>query len=414
VSAAGGLSRALVEAPKRHRTGTHRVMSPEDTLERVRPLLAPMGITRIANVTGLDVIGVPVVMVTRPNARSLSVTQGKGLDLASARASGVMEAVEAWHAERVRLPLSLGSHEELRLRRRVVDVGMLPRGSRSTFRPSRRLLWVEGQEIASGEPTLVPFEMVHLDYRLPLPEGSGAFVMSSSGLASGNHRLEAVVHGICELIEHDATALFVAGGETSRRRVELASVGDAGCRAVIDAFGRAGVLVGVWETTTDVGVPAFLCTIGDRDPDPAQPTPLASGMGCHPAREIALSRALTEAAQSRLTRITGARDDVGPAGHDREAILAALRRFAAELDAGPASRAFDDAPTFDGASLDADVAWLLERLRAAGIAEVVAVDLTHEEIGIPVVRVVIPGLEHPPDAPGDVPGPRARRAREAA
>ena len=74
------------------------------TLERVTPYLPVMGITRIANVTGFDTIGIPVVMVTRPNSRSISVSQGKGFDVPSAKASGVMESIESYHAERIDLP----------------------------------------------------------------------------------------------------------------------------------------------------------------------------------------------------------------------------------------------------------------------------------------------------------------------
>jgi ribosomal protein S12 methylthiotransferase accessory factor len=94
---------------KAYRHGTHRTLDPARTLARVQPHLARMGITRIANVTGLDRIGVPVVMVCRPNARSLAVSQGKGLTLDAAKASGVMEALELDHAERILLPLMLGS-----------------------------------------------------------------------------------------------------------------------------------------------------------------------------------------------------------------------------------------------------------------------------------------------------------------
>src|SRR5208282_2138326 len=99
---------------KGYQAGTHRLVSPEDTLERVRPLLPRMGITRVANVTGLDCIGIPVVMVCRPNSRNVAVSQGKGLTLAAAKVSGIMESVEGYHAERVALPLLLGSYEELR------------------------------------------------------------------------------------------------------------------------------------------------------------------------------------------------------------------------------------------------------------------------------------------------------------
>jgi len=52
-----------------------------------------MGITRVANVTGLDHVGIPVVMACRPNARGLAVSQGKGLTLDAAKASAVMESI---------------------------------------------------------------------------------------------------------------------------------------------------------------------------------------------------------------------------------------------------------------------------------------------------------------------------------
>lgn len=84
---------------KGHKSGTHRTISPSETLARMKPYLAPMGITRVANVTGLDTIGIPVFMACRPNSRSLAVSQGKGLDLDAARASAVMESVEGYRAE---------------------------------------------------------------------------------------------------------------------------------------------------------------------------------------------------------------------------------------------------------------------------------------------------------------------------
>ena len=77
-------------------------------------IVGPLGISRLADVTGLDRIGIPVVMACRPNARSLAVSQGKGLDRDAARASALMEAIELYHAERIASPLKLSSWNELR------------------------------------------------------------------------------------------------------------------------------------------------------------------------------------------------------------------------------------------------------------------------------------------------------------
>ncbi len=120
------------DAPKKHRAGTHRLVSPEETVESVRRFFPVMGITRTADITGLDVIGLPVVTVCRPNSRSVTVSLGKGLDLAAARASGVMESIEAFMAERITLPLVLGSVNDLRSSRPLVDVGKPHAVSNST------------------------------------------------------------------------------------------------------------------------------------------------------------------------------------------------------------------------------------------------------------------------------------------
>src|SRR5580700_11508074 len=98
--------------PKRFRRGTHRTTAPEETLARVRPYAARMGITRLGNITGLDRIGIPVAIAVRPNSRSASVSQGKGLDLPQAMASALMEACEGFHAEAIG-PLRRATHRKL-------------------------------------------------------------------------------------------------------------------------------------------------------------------------------------------------------------------------------------------------------------------------------------------------------------
>ena len=392
--------------------GTHRLVPPEATVERVRSLLPVLGITRIANVTGLDTIGIPVVMVIRPNARSLSVSQGKGGDLASARASGLMEAIELYHAEHIPQSLKLATFNELRFTHRMVDVMGLPALSVSRFDGHFRTLWTEGRNLFDGGSTWVPYEMVHMDFTLPLPSGSGSFLMSSSGLASGNHPLEAVNHALCELIERDAATLFRCSSPEARdrRRVDLSTVDDPGCQALLGQYARAGVEVGVWDITSDVGVAAFSCTIVDGDPSPQRPIGPMGGMGCHPCRGVALSRALTEAAQSRLTLITGSREDVRHlAPHGPDAEFEAALRMRDRLRAEPGVHGFHSAPDMLTDTLEEDLSFLLERLRTVGLREAIAVDLTRSPFGIPVVRVIVPGLEPLNDIPGYVPGSRARR-----
>jgi ribosomal protein S12 methylthiotransferase accessory factor len=397
-----------VPATKGFWAGTHRLVPPEETLARVRPLLRRAGITRVANVTGLDCIGLPVVMVCRPNARALSVSQGKGLTLPAAEASGIMESLEAYHAETITAPLKLASYAELQSQQRVVDVLELPRCGTSLFHPDRRLLWIEGQDLVANESAWLPYEVVHGDFTLPFPSGSGCFPMTSNGLASGNHRLEAISHGICEVVERDAERLWELGGTVvqERSRIDVASVDDTECRAVLERFDRAGIACAIWDTSSDVGVAAFYCLIGAREENPFHPRGTAAGMGCHPNRAVALLRALTEAAQSRLTEIAGSRDDIDPRNYTMVEDAVLLARNRALLD-GHGERSFTDVPSHTVDTFDGDLAWEIERLRSAGIEHVIVVDLSRPDFGVPVVRVVIPGMEGPAVVPDLVPGRRA-------
>jgi len=394
---------------KRHFHGCHRALAPSETVARVRPLMSRMGMTRIANVTGLDRIGLPVVMVCRPNARSLAVSQGKGSDLAAATASGLMEAAELYHAEHIELPLKLGSLAELAHSHAFVDTDRLPRIS-DRFRSDLVTLWVEGCDLISGASCWVPYESVRANFTLPPPPGSGCFDCSSNGLASGNTMIEAACHAICEVVERDATTLWKAATPQDRAAtgLDLDSVGDPACREVLDRLERADFDVTAWETTSDTAIPAFFCLISDRR-DPLQHHGI--GAGAHPVRAIALLRALTEAVQVRTTYISGARDDLSPEEYAAPRRAERARIAARWRGEHRPVRDFAAIAEFSSSSFSADLDWLLGRLRAAGVEQVVAVDLRKPGLGLCVICLVIPGLEGPDDHPAYMPGERARKLR---
>lgn len=384
------------------------------TLERLRPLLPRLGITRVAVVTGLDSIGIPVVMVCRPNSRSLSVAQGKGTSLTAAKVSGIMEAAESWHAERILLPLRLATYRELSAVARVVDVDALPRRLGSRFHPDLTILWVEGTDVFSSERVWVPYESVHLDFRVAGPQGGGCFLASSTGLAAGNDVLEAVSHAVCEVVERDAITLWNDTPVEARaeREVEPATVDDPGCCELLEAYEQAAVGVRVADLTTDVGLPVFRATAVDTRSSSVRGIPAATGYGCHPSRAVALSRALTEAAQGRLTTIAGSRDDLPPASYRRLRDRDVLRRHAGWLEE-TSPRSFTEVADVTAATLEEDVTYELDRLRAVGIREAIVVELSRKDVGIPVVRVVVPGLEGWYDkAEPCAPGARLRALRE--
>jgi ribosomal protein S12 methylthiotransferase accessory factor len=376
-----------------------------------------MGITRLADVTGLDYIGIPVVMACRPNSRALSVAQGKGLDLDAARTSGFMEAAETFHGEHVDLPVPVASRRTLARDRRVVDLGIVPQSHDFDAGDSTELPWIAAEDLIDGEPIWVPYDLIHTDCReVREHESRGDFPVCSNGLASGNNRVEAICAGLYEIIERDANALWALRPRASRAatRLDLDTVDDPYCRALIDRLDEAKMMLSVWDMTSDVGVAAFFVRLREGPGNTRMPLGAFCGAGCHLSRGIALSRAITEAVQSRLTYISGSRDDL-KRHHYEEPAQQRVSEFANRLweNRIPARR-FSEVPDGARRDFDSDLALLVEKVKAVGAQHVCVVDLTKKELGIPVVRLMVPGLElDPEDAPDYALGERAQRFQQS-
>jgi ribosomal protein S12 methylthiotransferase accessory factor len=399
--------------PKAFVDGTHRTRAPEQTLSDYRRFMPMMGITRLANITGLDRIGLPVFLSIRPNSRLLATAQGKGETVAAAKASALMESIEGWHVERIHAPLLVDSWECLRKHARCVDASRMPVRRDSRFGPMSPINWIEGFDIARGEPVWVPFEAVSVNF-VRHSGHSPVFVQSTNGLASGNHRSEAVLHALCEVIERDASCLWEYLPEERRApgRVRLDTARSETLRAALSVLDAKGVVVAAWDITSDIGIPSYYAVVVD-DPDAAEwrPVPMCSGAGTHPDPDIALSRAVHEAIQSRATVISGSRDDVFPGDYVRSGHRSDHARAVAEIRAQPASVNIGDRKLPVADDFEGDLRMIVDRLRAAGLDSVVVVDLTRDDVGIPVVKVVVPGLE-PPRQPLYRPGARAERYRD--
>lgn len=377
---------------KRFFDGTHRVMAPEATLARLEPLKGAMGITRVANVTGLDVVGVPVVMVTRPDARSLAVSQGKGTSLPAAKASGLMESIELYHAERVTGPLLLDTYASLRQRHNVVDVDALSPHPAGRFHADLPILWMEGFELMCQQSLWLPHEAVHTDFTDRTQHFGGCFHNSSNGLASGNHLLEAIAHGICEVIERDAHWQWVAADNehASSTRIDPAAVDDRGCQSLFAACRQADLHFGLWDMTGSHGVASIYAMVAGPAGDASRWLYSSAGSGSHAVREVAVQRALTEALQSRLTLISGSRDDLPHAAYAQVCDPRVVAHDLALLATSGFGACYADIPSQHFDSFHDDICWYLARLRTAGLHRVIVVNLTDPQFDVPVVRVVIP------------------------
>jgi YcaO-like protein with predicted kinase domain len=393
---------------KHYLTGTHRTRSPRETLDAYEPRMGEFGITRLADVTGLDVVGLPVYMAVRPNARGLAVSQGKGVDRDSAKASALMESIECWHAERIDAPLRYESYQALRRTARVVDVTRLARRRDGVLEPNSPCLWIEGYDLLQDARTWLPYETVMTNFVRP-ERTMTAFACGSNGLASGNHLLEATVHALCEVVERDACALWDRAGGLTRKdtQVDLHTVADPALLAVVRRVRAAGLEVGLWDATGDTGVPAYVSTVFENPDQPRWVLKGAhGGYGCHLDPTVAALRAVTEAIQSRLTTIAGSRDDMFE--YESTANPDDARLMMDSVVGSPGRRAFPGGRSRATDTFDGDLRVVLDALRGIGIDNAVVVDLTRPDVGIPVVKVVVPGLEADNSHHDYLPGPRAR------
>lgn len=379
-----------------------RICSPQETWSRIEALLPRFGVTRLSRLTGLDRIGIPVWNAVSPNARSIVINQGKGIADIDAKVSAAMEALERAIAGDPLVPMRKTS------RRAFAEAGetCLPldifiAANQSFIDENEMLDWVQGHDVMTGEQVFVPREAVCLDRTDPAPR----FWQSSDGLASGNTQAEAVLHGLLERIERDADRLWRLLPRAKRlaRAVDPATFGDGMVDTLVRRFRDAGLDLRLFDITSDLTVPSYAAVLAEIG-IAAKRQPLfhdaTMGYGTHPVAIRAVIRALTEVAQSRLTYISGARDDLFAETFTRPLPPEILALFSAQ----PGTVKAYAEPQGDAAAL---LAHCLDTLAAGGIAPIIAVPLDDGTLPISVVKVVVPALESPEGARRHAVGPRA-------
>jgi ribosomal protein S12 methylthiotransferase accessory factor len=423
----------LHRSPKVLGRGPHRVVHAAETLRRVRPLLPAVGITRVADITGLDRVGIPTYGAVIPDSRDvLSVYNGKGARKLDARVGAMMEAIERYSALEPDLEVHHGSYAALSAGRPVLRPRDLVLGMHPEYDDGQEIPWVEGTSLLEPGCVLVPLQAVQILFDPSRHRPCYTF-STTNGLASGNTPEEAVCHALCEIIERDAwTIAKLLVQYLPRARARRASGGDAArveddverypcldladapptVRRLLSRFERAGLSLMARDITSDLGIPVVLATVAEPQVGPGH---LAHfGLGAHPDAEVALTRALTEVAQSRATDIHAVREDLSPADAPAHPFAAHTRRTrAGELNGWmhrPSSRRRPTAEmaTHRHADVLEDIDVMVSALRRAGLGPVVAVDLTRRDLGVPVVRVLAGGAESWAADNGRL-GPRALR-----
>ncbi len=406
-------------APKAAGFGLHRIVKPEATFERIQPFFKRVGITRVADITGLDRIGLPVYSAIVPRSRDkISVYNGKGFTAIDAKTGAVMEAVERFVASRDRLPDEVASYREISRQAPVIDPRSVTMSLHPNYSDDTPVAWLSGLDLLSGGTVLVPHGLATF-YGLGYPWQTCYPITTTNGLASGNSIEEAACHALAEVIERDAHSIVdvvdrhvqvIANRSPWLResRVErllqehrllypLIDLDTLPERAafLVRSFRTAGLEPLLRYAGSECGACTVICVV--REDIAAKFSRSHQGVGTDPDPVAAVVRALTEAAQSRAADMQAMREDFSAVGQKVEGHLLHTNRsgdFDAEYWLSNSSR-MPLSSIACNATTDVvdDIQIMLRGLREAGLKHCVMVDLSAPEIPAKVVRIIVPGLE---------------------
>jgi bacteriocin biosynthesis cyclodehydratase domain-containing protein len=226
--------------------------------------------------------------------------------------------------------------------------------------------WVEATSLVSGDHRFVPAGYVYLGYD---PQH---FATDTNGCAASDTVEGAVVTGLLESIERDAVALWWYN-RARRPEVNLENVRSRRIEAVWNAAQGCGKRVHVLDLTTDFGVPVCVAVAAGETPG------IAIGCAAHPDTERAVWKALAE--MSAMLALQEA-----SAGNPRHWMDdARIDQYAYLMPSG--SPMCWEARPGDAPSLQ----YLVRRAQALNL-DVLTINLTRAELGLPVVRTIVPGL----------------------
>jgi ribosomal protein S12 methylthiotransferase accessory factor len=417
-----------------------RVKSVEDTLTTIIPICRSIGVTRISDITYMDRLYIPNYSAILPNTEdSIWVYSGKGITKMHAKASALMESVERYCSLSSTCTKNFiqGTYLELsKVYNKVLHPDEVVEPVERTYNDKESIIdYLEGFDLLNNEVVLVPAQLVLSKFSTKPPSVCPFPYSHTNGLASGNVLEEAICHALYEIIERDAISIadlcsssipysileHIIYSLNNEDRygypgikfsddvfVDDSSIfPDVNISEIIEEFDPIKFLV---KRFTDTGISLLIKDITQKDIGISTFVAssiewvnsdygyFAKGYGSHLDARIALIRAITEASQTRAVNIQGARDDLKRIQYkENDKIYKRKWQFISSTSKSNKNNnktiMFSKIRTYIKKDILEDIKLILNLLKKAGLKRVIIVDLTHPDIGIPVVRAIVPGLE---------------------
>jgi len=401
-----------------------RIKPVEETIKTILPVSSNIGITRLADITNMDILGIPNFSAVLPGTEDyIWVYSGKGPTRMDAKASALMESIERYSSlpSGNRNKMIQGSYKEVSKVSKILHPSNVVEPMILEYDDEMIMDFLSGYDLVNNERILIPAPLALFRYS-PKPPAINPFAYHhTNGLASGNVLEEAICHSLCEVIERDATSLAelnasalpynflrtmtkylsdngleidpVDGTEfvdddSKYPDVDISNIDFKPISNLVKKFNDAKIPLIIKDITSPIGVPTFnASSIEWITEDYGY---LAEGHGTHPDARIALLRAITEVSQTRAANIQGARDDLrkisyGNSNSDEKKTWQFMK--------SKNTIQFSEIKSFIHDDILDDINFILSRLVSNGLKQVIVVDLTNPQIMIPVVRTIVPGLE---------------------
>lgn len=398
--------------------GGYRCNSPEETLQRyvhhVSPItgavraLFPHPHATSATKVYLAIDSLPIWEGPQTTAILRNHSAGKGITETQAKTSALCEALERYSGvyrgyepsvlstfkalgDKAIHPNScmLYSDEQYRRRAEVNAAGSEYNSIPEPFEETMEIRWSPVWSLSRKEFRFLPTAYCYFGYK------ESAFCHAcSNGNAAGNTLEEAILQGLFELVERDSVGIWWYNS-LQRPEVELATFSESYFTELQEHYAQAGRRLWVVDITTDLEIPAFAAISSKLDPR----GPLLLGFGCHMDARLAIARALTEMNQMLLTSVSfSATPGISFSGADEEianwmqtATLANHPHLVS--DSASAQRTIDDYRQCRNRDMCKAVLECQATMERCGL-EILVLDQTRPDIGLPVVKVIVPGLRH--------------------
>lgn len=416
-----GFQPVNLESQPKHftRDGGHRAFTPEQTVQKYEHLISPLtGI--VTELVRISDPGNPLVHTYRAGHSFGSATSlrglrntlrhkssGKGKSDSQSRASGFCEAVERYSGiyqgdePRIKSTIAelgdkaihpeqclLFSDRQYENREKLNEQATVAHDwIPQRFDASQAIDWTPVWSLSSQTHKYLPTAFCYYDY--PSSKEHRFCKADSNGNAAGNTLEEAILQGFMELVERDSVALWWYN-KLQHPQVDLTSFDESYFVELQEFYRQNNRDIWVLDLTADLGIPAF-AGVSRRTDGGAER--IIAGFGAHLDPTIAILRAMTEVNQIGLELDKIPAEELQGDSKDWMLTVTLENHPYLAPDTTAPMKVASDYPQRWGNDIKQDVITCVDIVREAGL-ETLVLDQTRPDIGLNVVKVIIPGMRH--------------------